>query len=668
MSNNVAVSFKVSGTELSNYITEIQKKSDTLTASAISSAIEQTKKGKEQLKIIDEQIKALEKKNRIESQAVRSVALSNRETALSQNREKYDGDRQKVYDDPKLFGNDKGIKERIIAVDGREKADEEKIKNNYRENLTVAKETERQAKMQTSLSRENIDALRQTAKENVKAITAGDLKLVDVISNAQTDEEKLVAKLTEEGVRDEKKLQDKEGGGGKGGIFGGLLGVDNINKLVSSAGQLTQTQNGFDLIQPASSMAGRIIGGLIGGIIGSFVAPGAGTAVGAGAGASIGGGLGETFGALQQREAITKQEYLKARNKFNAITGFDGTIVSDMQGSGVSVTDFLQLQGDVSKRRGYANGSEKTTRDAFYLEKGYGVEQGTSGGIIEMQRSARESNRDLALLVSGIIEKGEGKIFKNGDHTFLNEFLGKFISLQKDLLKTQTIVATGTTMDILSKFNGIGGEFSSRDSRSSGNISAIQSGLSNPGSDNIKALSFAVLRKLMPNSNIFDILSERQKGLGSPAYLKSMLGTMDQLGGDESHQQLNLSGMFPGLSLAAVKTLYKGYKSGAFKNFDSDELRSQGLGLKSKSEQNTTDMEKNTALVTNGILNGEAVSAMTDAFKTAIEASLGGAVITLNNGQGTITLKPRGAIVKDNDTKKANQQKLKDVVEKMQMF
>ena len=467
-----------------------------------------------------------------------------------------------------------------------------------------------------------------------------------------------MAKLTEEGVATEKKLQAKEGvGSGKGGIFTGMLGVDNINKFISSAGQLTQTQNGFDLIQPASSMAGKIIGGIIGAVVGTFVAPGVGTFTGAAAGAATGSLIGDTLGAYEQREAITKQEFLKASYRYNAITGSDASAMFDMQNSGVSATDFMSMRGEIARKRGYASDSDKTTRDSIYLDRGYGVDQGTSGSLIEMQRSSKEGNRDLANLVGGILQRGNGNVFKNGDQTYLNEFLGKFIAVQKDLLKTQTIVATGATMDILSKFNLVGGEFASRDSRSAGNISAIQAGLSNPGSDNLKALSFGILRKNMPNASIFDILAERQKGLGSSEYLKGMLGGVENLGGDESQQMLNLSGMFPGLSLAAVKTLYKNRKGLMSGKMSMDELKLQNpMDFQGKSEANTNVLDRNAAKVTNGILDGNGVKAMMDGFTDALKETLGGAVITLNNGQGTITIPSRSKMIKENVARKATEQ------------
>lgn len=648
------VSFKVAGSELSSYIDQIQKKSDVLTSAAIKGAIDQVAKGKEVLTVINEQIKAVEKKNRIEGQAARSIFLENRENDLKRNKEKYTVAANDIYGNTKLSENEK--KEKITATAGREKEDEEKIKNNYRENLTVAKETERQSKIQTSLARENVDALRQTAKENVKAIVSGDLKLADVIKGASSDEEKLVAKLTEEGVKSEKKNQQKEGGGGSS-IMGGILAVDNINKMISSAGQLASTNNGFDMIQPASSMAGRVIGGIIGGLVGGLATGGLGVIAGAGLGASIGGGLGETIGAFEQKRALGKEEFFKARNRFNAITGGDSEEAAFTEKSGVSITDFIKMQTDVARKRGSAADSMNSTRDMIYADRGYGVDQGTSSNLIEMQRSAKDGNKDLALLIGGVLQKGDSNgIFKNGDHTFLNEFLGKFASLQKELLKTQSNVATGTTMDILTKFNKLGGEWDAKDPRSQGNINNIQSGLANPGTDSLKALSFGILRRQNPNMNSFDLVKEREKGLGSSKYLKGMLEAVDGMGGDDSAKQWQLSGMFPGLSKSAVSRLFKNRSGLANGSMSVDELQSTYKNdFQSRSESNTAPIERNTAEIQNGILKDryDNITAIGNVLKAAIENSFSGAVININENKGTVTFPTRAAVVQANETKKA---------------
>jgi hypothetical protein len=639
MSQNIAVSFKASGTELSAYMDSIKKKSEDLTNSAIKGAQAQTDAGKQQIAIINQQIAAIERKSKIENQAARSIALEQREAAIKANADKFEGRRNEVFSNNKLSEQDK--KERIVALDGSERAGSDKIKSDYRDNLTILKEQERQAKMQTALSRENIDAIKQTARENVKAITVGDKKLEDVIGGATTEEEQLVARLTQQELKENKRKETNES---KPGLFGELMAVDNINKIISTAGQMAQSKNGFDLIQPASNMAGRIIGGIIGGVVGSIVEPGGGTLAGAGLGAEVGGGLGDALGVVGTREAMAKENFKKSAFRYQAITGsnVDTSAIPDMSQSGVNYTEYMGMRSDMARRRGNREDSDKTTRDAIYADKGLGVDQGTSAGIIELQRSSKESNRDLASLIGGVVEKGSGSIFKNGDTTFLNEFLGKFTSFQKELLKTNTNVSSGTTMDVMKQFNSMGGMFDAKDPRSSGVINSIQSSLSNPSSDNLKALSFGVLRKQHPNMGVFDMREEMQKGLGSPEYLKGMIGMVDRMGGDDQAKMNNLSGMFPGMPLAAVKTLFNGRKN--LKKFDTKELKGIGLTddvIRGKSEANTTVLDKNAAGVENGFLKGgeNDAKALVDAFSAAVKETLGDAVIVLKNGQGTINLK-----------------------------
>lgn len=654
MSNNIAVNFKVSGSELSAYIDTIQKKSDALTNSAIKGAIEQSDKAKEQLKIINEQITALERKSKLETQASRSILGGRRDEALKRNQEEYEGQKQGVYEDKSL--SDSQIKDKITAIEGVQASSADKIKSDYRENLSAIKEQERSTKLQTQLSRDAIQTAKEAARENIKAIKSGDQTLADVYREVEADgneEEKLTLRLIEDGLEDEKR---RGGGDKKDGksILGSLLGVDNLNKLIGSAGQFAQTQNGFDLIQPASNMAGRIIGGIIGGIVGTIAEPGGGTVVGAGIGASIGGGLGDALGTFEQREALTKENFFKARNRYRAITGANTENIElpDTANVGVDAIQFLQQQAEYAKRRGTANGSAQTATDAIYAERGYGVDSGTSAALVEIQRGSKESNRDLGSLIAGILEKGQGGIFKNGDTTFLNEFLGKFASLQKELLKTQGQVPTGVTMELLNAFNKIGGMFDLRDPRAMGNISSIQGSLSNPGSDNMKALAFRILSEQNPNSGMFDIREKVQGGYGTPGYLKGVLKFIDSIGGGDQMKMNNLSGAFAGLPLAAIRQLFNNRESLENGTLSVDDLQAKFPGaFKGRAEANTTDLEKNEANINQGILGGKAVEEMADAFVVAIKAMLGGAVITLNDNKGTITLQPKAPAVRQNVTK-----------------
>jgi hypothetical protein len=639
---NAEVKFTVNGGALAQAMQDIQKKSQALSNDAIKSALEQDKAAKTVLATILQQTAAIERRSRIETQAARSVALEDRNIALGKNRDFFEGKKNDVFADTKLSEKEK--KERVTAYSGMEGAYADKIKLDYRDNLQILREQERQSKLQTLLAKENLDALKQTAERNVSTIMKGDAKLSDVISNAQTDDEKLVARLTQEGINKEKKYQEKESGG-KQSILGSLLAVDNLNKIISTTGQLTQTQNGFDLIQPASNLAGKVIGGLIGGVVGAF-AGGVGAIAGAGVGASIGGGFGDVFGALEQREALAKENFKKSALKYRSITGseIDYTSIPDMSATGVNFSQFMDMRSEYAKRRGYADNG-KTAQDAAYLERGYGIESGTSASLIEVLRSSKDSNRDLSQLVRGIIEKGQGSIFKNGDTTFANEFVSKLAVVTKDLLKNNTTVSSALVFDLLKTTNAFGGMWDARDPRSTGLVSSLNSGLANPSSDNGKALAYRILSKQHPRKGIFSLREEMEKGANSPNYLKGVIDFIDQAGGTEEIKMENAASLFPGIPRQAIRTLMENRKN--LKTWNTGELKAFSLSeevLKGKAEANTTMLERNYAEVENGILNGEAVKTMADAFERAVRSTMSGAVIELNNGQGTIRLSETPAI------------------------
>lgn len=625
MAENIQVNFKVSGNDLSNYIAQVQKKSDELTNSAIKGAIEQNNKAKENLKLIADQIIAVERKSKIEIEAHRVLLANLKNEAI----EKVKAKQKSEYDFIKSKEGKEGYTKEVltaakVGADARANDSIETINNQYKDQIHSTREQEREVKLQTKMSRENIETLKDTAAKNIKAITSGDMKLADVIGNAQTDEEKLVAQITKEGVEKEKHPPDEDGGHGwrNKSIFTNILAVENLNKVLSFGSTLANTKNGFDMIGNTFRDTGTALGSVFGDAAGKIM-----------------GEIAGAIGDFLQRSAIAKQGYLKEVYSYRGKTGTEFGGSANMLSVGMSATDFVKLQTEFARRRGSAGLADKSAMDAVYADKGFGVDQGTSASLVEMQRSSKESNRDLASLIGGVIDRGKGNIFKGGDTTFLNEFLGKFAQLQKELLKNQSYVPTGTTMDIFNRFNKLGGEWDVRDPRSMGNINAIQSGLSNPNSDNIRALAYRALSKSNPRMGMFDLQEEMSKGLGSPGYLKSMLGFIDQIGGGDQMEMMNLSGMFKGLSPSAVRRLYNNRKGVMSGKISMDELRGQYPGdFKDRAERNTTDMEITSANLETKLLNGmlKSAAAMVDAFKTGLTNSLSGAVITINDGSGKI--------------------------------
>jgi hypothetical protein len=646
--------YGVSQKDIDTYLNKEKEKS-TLLADALNISKQKNAEGKEQLKIIEDQIKAIEKKNRQEADAQKNIQQSTKGKLLNENKDYFNRQRELV---DKSGFDDIEKAQQHEALNLAQKDREEVINSKYSESATSLKEQERNSKKQTALAIEQIETIKQKANEQVKAVTSGDIRLADVFKNAQTDEEKLIAQLTAEGVKDQKK----EGGGKGFGTVAGMVALDSVRQMIHAGEMITQTQNGFDIIGAASNTAGRVVGGLLGGLVGAL-AGGVGTMAGAAVGSELGGAFGGTVGAFEQRKAIARQQYWQARNKYKGLTGEDDSSVdvANMENVGVGTTQYLQMQSQYARLRGNRNDAAKTTTDAIYLDRGYGLDENTSAGVIDLQRSAKENNRDLANLIGGVLEKGKNTYFKNGDTTFLNEFMSKFISLQKELLKNQTTVATGTTMDLLTRFNKIGGEFSTSDPRSQGLMSTINNAISNPSGDFSKALTMYAIRKAHPEiSDPFELMKQMQKGVAG-GNLQSIFDVIQQSGGAEWSKKLGLSQITGlGNQLAFGEDLYGGLKKGIFKGkLDSSELNNPIADLQSRAEGNTAPIEVNAAHISNGLLLEETFDALKTSFINAINESLSGAVIETKGGD-KIHLKSRvdvaNTVKKVNETKKQVQQ------------
>lgn len=631
------VSFRVAGSDLTSYFDKVKQKADELSSELLSNAKKEAETAKEQVKSIQEQIALLERKNRIGTMKNTSTAEAIRDRDLGNLNEWSTQKRASIIEQKKSgkISNEDLISQ-IGDLNDYVGQRQEKIEKQYQETVQRAKQESVERRLQLTLSRENLQAIKDSAKETVSAIKKGDLTITEAIETAQTEDEQLAARLAQEQL-DKKKKPPKEDK--KESIFGSIVSVDSFIKLINSISQFASTQNGFDLIKPASETAGRAIGGIIGGIIGSIIEPGGGTIAGAGIGSSIGGAIGNGAGEFTQRRAFAMQDYLASLNKYSAVTGVNKETFSmpDMSMYGIGAKDFIDLMRESARAASSNSRAEKYAQDVFYANKGYGIDQATSMNIIDFQKSGKENNKDLANLIGGILQRGNGTIFKNGDTTFLNEFLNKFSQLQKDLLRTQSTVPTGTTFDILSRFNSMGGQLSANDPRSLGIIENINNSLINPSGDNMKAAAFLALRKSNPNMNYFDLRKEMQKGLGSPSYLKSMLEFANSLGGDETMKKLNLANIL-GLdnNLDAVDTIYKNENKilgGKFSQDGLTNLIDGGFNMKNRAASNTTVLEKNTAEISNKLLGGwyDTLEAMQDSFAKAMQQVADGVNITTDS-------------------------------------
>ncbi|MEO6313569.1 MAG: hypothetical protein ABIX01_11945, partial [Chitinophagaceae bacterium] len=349
MSDNVSISFKVTDNGLEAYMATVKKKSDQIASDALRAAVSQTDKAKEQIKLINDHISLLEKKARLEQQTGGDMVWKSRVDARNQKRDVdinwLESKRGKDH------YPDSWIDPRIKSVNSAADKDVSGFKADQKKAMADARERIKETKIQTTLARENVETLKQTARENIKAINNGDKNIADVIRNASTEEEKFVAKLTQEGIQKEKT--GASSGTGSQSFIGSLLSVEGLNKFTSTVSQLGQTQNGFDMIGKASSGIGQVVGGILGGVLGTFLAPGTGTYAGAGLGSKLGELLGGTAGEFKQRQALGKEDYYGKLNRYNATTGNAGAFTApDTSDAGLGITGFLGLQTDYARRGG----------------------------------------------------------------------------------------------------------------------------------------------------------------------------------------------------------------------------------------------------------------------------------------------------------------------------
>lgn len=587
MGNNVTVNFKVSGGELSNYIDQIQKKSDNLTNSAIKSAMDQTNAAKEQLKIINEQIAAVERKNKVEAQAARSIALERRDEALKKVKDEAEAARQKVYANSNTL-SDKDFRETVGAIDSKERSSANAIKADYQDQLTVLREQERQSKLQTILTKEQIQTAKEAAREQVKAITNGDKTLADVyeqVGEEANEEEKLTLNLIEEQLQQQKKKEEKDKD--KDSVFGAILKSDLLKSAGGMLGQIPNAKNELDFVKPMTSMLGMALGGALGSAIDlvtgtKILGTGVGQTQMGVIGAELGKVAGEFIGGSLERAYKGREELTNRNFALQALTGLNygvdgfGTNKNGLGGTGRSMLtgnlskyglDYSQtadLEYQLAQRKGGAGNLYGNAENAVALEKGLGVSRDAIYQIIEMQRSSLEGNKDFLKTISGILKVGEKSIFKD-DRTFLTEFIGKFTTLQRELLKTQGTVATGTTMDLLMKFNSIGGQFDAKDPRSMGLINSINNSLINPNTDFKKSLSYYALRQHMgTGANIADIIQEQQKGLASETYRNSIFSLYSSMG-DDGTKRLAFADLVGGNVDAGTKLL-RAFQGGKMRN------------------------------------------------------------------------------------------------------
>jgi len=628
--SGVSINFTARGNDLLSFMDRIRERAGSLTNTMLENARRQSSSARDQIRYIEEEIKALERKNRIEAEAARQHAAQQRDARRDQNRQNADARAAQIEDD---YAAGRITRSRrnagLQSVDDTLQRENASADTDYRDQLQVIRDQEREEALQTRLLRDNIETVRTSAAQQIRQIRNGDESLIDAIDENQDPLERLANQAASEQFRDENddKDKDKDKNGGES-TFSALLKSLALDRGLGLLSQIPSARNELDFVKPIMSMVGMTLGGITGNLIDmanvKILGTGAGNSNWAGLGMQLGEKAGEFFGTALERSYRSRDELTTRNFRLQAMTGRDmgidaigganglagtglSSVVADLKEYGLDFKETADLMYKAATARGYGGTMGRDVEQIAALQAGLGVQEQTTLSLMELQRSSRDQNRDVARLVGGIASAGRNNIFA-GDRTFLNEFLQKnYIGLQKELLKGQDSVASGTTFDILRRFDALGGQFAARDPRSLGLISQVNNSLVNPGSDNLKALSFIAMRNANPSAGISQLLEEQQKGLASPTYLKSMLGMIDRLGGDDDMKIMNVAGAF-GLqnNIAAARRLYRNRAQLMNGSISMAELNAQGEygedALKKLGQDQTSKYSKSTAEIENAFI------------------------------------------------------------------
>ena len=324
-----------------------------------------------------------------------------------------------------------------------------------------------------------------------------------------------------------------------------------------------------------------------------------------------------TIGGTAATTTPTTQELYDEANIARGTAGTGRSrYTSDFRQYGYDYLETAKLQSKIVTSYADAKSLSDRTESIMAIEKAYGITSDMSLQLVQLLRGFREGNRDVLKLVAGVEKVGREGLFRD-DNVFLGEFMTKnFAQLQQTLMSTQNYVASGTTFDILNRFNNVGGPFAARDERSMQLINAIHGSLVNPNSDNMKALSFISLRQNNSSLNLSQLLEEQQKGLASPTYVKTIMSMIDRLGGDDSMRVVNFANAF-GLqdNISAARLLYNKRSEITSGQISQRELQNLISGVEKQNvfergKKNVGEYEKMEASIENEFNKG-----MTDGLK-----------------------------------------------------
>ena len=426
-------------------------------------------------------------------------------------------------------------------------------------------------------------------------------------------------------------------------LLGEFLRASNIHSLMNNAAGVLTSNNPVDALRKASSAAIEMGIG-VGDMVGSGLEAGVVSWVGKNFARAIGNAVSGGFRVAGTAANVTaeslydayeaREEYTGYKFRTRALTGAEFDPYS-MTRYGYSGTESQALAQTLARASGSSTGLAGITRSSQLLERGFGVENSTITQLLEITRSASETDKNIENILGGMWKEGQ-QIFR-GDRTFLNEFIVKnYNPLYRQLQQNQTTVSSGSVMKALAQFNAVGGQFDARHPNSVGLISSINESLMNPSGDTMDALTFTALRQQMPGASMLDILKERQKGLSSPMYLKAVLGQIGMMGGGEFEVIQAANAL--GLNYEAAESLVRNKRK--IGSMSPSDLQGYIGNLTGEATANTTQTQIHAAELQDAKIMGafDKISTLIDQMGEVWKSTWDGATYTVDPATGKLTV------------------------------
>lgn len=525
---------------------------------------------KEASRTIDEQIKQQERLIRIKKQASLTEAQaekSRREHAL------------KEIDSPEFAQRLRAAgpeeKERLLSQVKKTEEEYSTRQNKYREDTTKAHQQFRQDKLQIDLLKDILEAIRQTAREEIKeskASVAENIRMWKEGAEPLNAEAEMKLQTQEQMLQEEDNDDDKDKLTAwkiaKGAFWGGLA-KDTVVGMGSRGWRALKNMSGAESGEQAIPSLWGIM-------------PGVGDVLQSGAQKHV--------QELEQQNKATNLVRARINNaqKESAIKyGYD-------------VSEFMSIaeQFILARGGGGKGGWEKNTTDMIELMKAYGISQGVlmqSAGYGRYDVSGNEIMGNAVSLIQAMVKQGA---LAGGDNTRVEELLKEQNSLTEEQSSILETVDQSVNSGVLAAFEKVGGSFSN-DPRAAQRIIALNQALVTPANDYQKATAFSVLSQQNPGADLFELMEMQQKGLTAPGYMSGTMKQLKQRYGGGNRFLMSVMNRF-GLSASQARTLGESYMLNPteFDKLGEAELAKLISGedtVKGLAEGHTTTIEKEQA-------------------------------------------------------------------------